>query len=139
MNTNPRKSHKYKPTAYLILSILWMLLIFSFGAAGDGIDQDKSTRRHDGRKCLSTGFFLPCQKLTGQSMPRASSSRCERPPMRRSMPFLVFYLQPLCHPLKKRHYGLWGWLLGTGYAATDEIHRLFVPGRKRASDGCHVR
>ena len=30
---------------------------------------------------------------------------------------------------EKRHYGLWGWLLGTGYAATDEIHQLFVPGR----------
>ena len=30
---------------------------------------------------------------------------------------------------EKRHYELWGWLLGTGYAATDEIHQLFVPGR----------
>ena len=129
MNTNPRKSHKYKPTAYLILSILWMLLIFSFSAQ-PATESTKTSLRVG----MTVGSVL---------VPDFSSmSEIDRTKYAESIEFLVrktahateyailgILLTATLSSFEKRHYGLWGWLLGTGYAATDEIHQLFVPGR----------
>ena len=38
-------------------------------------------------------------------------------------------LTNLCLSLSMRKAYMWGWLMGSAYAATDEFHQLFVPGR----------
>ena len=38
-------------------------------------------------------------------------------------------LTNLCLTLPMRKAYMWGWLMGSAYAATDEFHQLFVPGR----------
>lgn len=38
-------------------------------------------------------------------------------------------LTNLCLTFPMRKAYMWGWLMGSAYAATDEFHQLFVPGR----------
>lgn len=38
-------------------------------------------------------------------------------------------LTKLCLSLSMKKAYMWSWLMGSAYAATDEFHQLFVPGR----------
>lgn len=38
-------------------------------------------------------------------------------------------LTNLCLSLSMKKASMWSWLMGSAYAATDEFHQLFVPGR----------
>lgn len=38
-------------------------------------------------------------------------------------------LTNLCQSLSMKKAYMWSWLMGSAYAATDEFHQLFVPGR----------
>ena len=129
MNTNPRKSHKYKPTAYLILSILWMLLIFSFSAQ-PATESTKTSLRVG----MTVGSVLVPDFSSMSEIDRTKYAESIEFPVRKTAhaaeyAILGILLTATLSSFEKRHYGLWGWLLGTGYAATDEIHQLFVPGR----------
>ena len=137
MNTNPRKSYKYKPTAYLILSILWMLLIFSFSAQ-PATESTKTSLRVG----MTVGSVLVPDFSSMSEIDRTKYAESIEFPVRKTADateyaILGILLTATLSSFEKRHYGLWGWLLGTGYAATDEIHQLFVPGRAgRFPDVC---
>lgn len=101
MNTNPRKSHKYKPTAYLILSILWILLIFSFSAQPATESTKTSLRVGMTVGSVLVPDFSSMSEIDRTKYAESIEFPVRKTAMRRSMQFLVFYLQPLCHPLKK--------------------------------------
>lgn len=129
MNTNPQKPHKCKPTAYLILSILWMLLIFSFSAQ-PATESTKTSLRVG----MTVGSVLVPDFSSMSEIDRTKYAESIKFPVRKTAhateyAILGILLTATLSSFEKRHYGLWGWLLGTGYAATDEIHQLFVPGR----------
>ena len=116
---------------YLILTICWMVLIFSFSARNADISEKDSGRV--GR--LVGEWFVPGFKEWNSSRQEQFVEAVDFPVRKTAhateyaiLGMLVF---GTVYDEKKdrKHNFLFPWILGTSYAATDEFHQLFVPGR----------
>lgn len=122
-------SEKNKSVVWFIITIVWMTVIFCFSAQPADVSTDTS---------LHVGMAIGHMIVPGFSeMPKEEqmdyAEKIEFPV--RKMAHATEYailgclLTNLCLTFPMRKAYMWGWLMGSAYAATDEFHQLFVPGR----------
>lgn len=116
---------------FMILTILWMLLIFSFSARNGDTSTEDSHR---------IGMFLGNTFVTdfsswGKDRQLAFAQKIDFPIRKtaHATEYTVLAILLVCALytgyLNKRRCCVFAWLVGVLYAATDEFHQLFVPGR----------
>ena len=101
----------------LLLSLIWMFVIFYFSSqpAEESTETSLMVGTAIGQVVVPGFSELPSSKQ------REYTESIEFP-VRKAAHGVMICLQ------RKRYWQL-GWLFGTIYAATDEFHQLFVPGR----------
>lgn len=122
-------SEKNKFVAWFIITVVWMTVIFGFSAQPADVSTDTS---------LHVGMAIGHMIVPGFSeMPKEEqidyAEKIEFPVRKTAhateYAILGCLLTNLCLSLSMRKAYVWGWLMGSAYAATDEFHQLFVPGR----------
>ena len=122
-------SKKNKSVVWLIITVVWMTVIFCFSAQPADVSTDTS---------LHVGMAIGHMIVPGFSeMPKEEqidyAEKIEFPVRKTAhateYAILGCLLTNLCLSLSMRKAYMWGWLMGSAYAATDEFHQLFVPGR----------
>lgn len=122
-------SKNNKSVVWFIITVVWMTVIFCFSAQPADISTDTSL--HVGMTIgkMSVPDFSKLPKEEQIDYAKKIEFPVRKTAHATEYAILGILLTATLSSFEKRHYGLWGWLLGTGYAATDEIHQLFVPGR----------
>ena len=122
-------SEKNKSVVWLIITVVWMTVIFGFSAQPADVSTDTSLR---------VGMTIGHMIVPGFSeMPKEGqidyAEKIEFPVRKTAhateYAILGCLLTNLCLSFPMRKAYVWGWLMGSAYAATDEFHQLFVPGR----------
>ena len=121
---------------FLILTILWMAVIFSFSARPGSVSEEDS-----GRVGLLIGeIFVPGFEDWSVEEQQAFAEAVDHP-VRKTVHASEYALLGLLTAgayISNGKKGAAGsiragilipWLIATVYAATDELHQLFVPGR----------
>lgn len=116
---------------FLILTICWMVLIFSFSARNADISEKDSGRV--GRlvgECFVPGFQNWSEARQNQfveavDFPVRKTAHATEYAILGMLVFGTVYDEKM----DRGHNFLLPWIYGTCYAATDEFHQLFVPGR----------
>lgn len=127
-----------KITATLI--ILWMIVIFTFSAQPAPQSSEVSGSvayriaewQNDFFRLGKTDAELSAQAESMQLIIRKGAHMGEY-----ALLAFLLCLHFSCYPMSKRKLALLVMGITAGYAATDELHQLFVPGRAgRLSDVC---
>ena len=122
-------SEKNKSVVWFIITIVWMTVIFCFSAQPADVSTDTS---------LHVGIAIGHMIVPGFSeMPKEEqidyAKKIEFPVRKMAhateSAILGCLLTNLCQSLSMKKAYMWSWLMGSAYAATDEFHQLFVPGR----------
>lgn len=122
---------KKRKRLFLVLTICWMVLIFSFSARD--ADRSEKDSGHVGR--LVGEWFMPGFREWNEARQERFIEAVDFPVRKTAhateyailgMLVLGTIYEGKRHPVY--NYGI-SWLIATGYAATDEFHQLFVPGR----------
>ncbi len=122
-------SKKNKSVVWFIITVVWMTVIFGFSAQPADASTDTSLR---------VGMTIGHMIVPGFSeMPKEEqidyAEKIEFPVRKTAhateYAILGCLLTNLCLSFSMRKAYMWGWLMGSAYAATDEFHQLFVPGR----------
>lgn len=122
------------------LLLFWMIIIFAFSAQpASQSSQTSGTLAYKIAKWQSNLFRE--DKTEAELYDRAESMQLV---IRKSAHMaeyallaLLLYLHLQYYPLSKKQMALLAFVITAGYAATDELHQLFVPGRAgRLSDVC---
>ena len=122
-------SKKNKSVVWLIITVVWMTVIFCFSAQPADVSTDTSLRvgMTIGKMSIPDFSKLPKEEQIDYA------EKIEFPvrKMAHATEYAIFgcLLTNLCLSLSMRKAYMWGWLMGSAYAATDEFHQLFVPGR----------
>lgn len=116
---------KTKQKLFLILVILWMILIFCMSAQ----PADESTRTSLRAGRLICSIFVPHYR-TLPEVRQLQMARMIDHPVRKAAHATEYAILGilLFRVWKKRRYRM-SLLTAACYAATDEIHQIFVPGR----------
>lgn len=117
-----------KRVVFLILSIVWMIGIFLFSA--QPADESTETSLYVGEAVCS--IFVPGYRSMPEEGQTALAERIDHPVRKTAHAteyavLAVFWYQAL-QGMRKHRYGR-SFLISAAYAATDEYHQLFVPGR----------
>lgn len=122
------------------LTIIWMIVIFAFSAqpatqssqVSGGIAYKLAKLQNDFLRLDKTEAELSTQAESMQLIIRKGAHMGEY-----ALLAILLCLYFSCSSTCKRQLVLLSLSITTGYAATDEIHQLFVPGRAgRLSDIC---
>lgn len=119
---------------FLILTILWMVVIFSFSARPGSVSEQDS-----GRVGLLIGeIFVPGFEDWSEAEQQAFAETVDHPVRKTAhaseYALLGILAAGACiengRDLRRRRTEIFiPWLTATVYAATDEFHQLFIPGR----------
>lgn len=116
---------------FLILTICWLVLIFSFSARdADTSGQDSGRIGKLVGECFVPGF-QNWSKARQNQFVEAVDFPVRKTAHATEYAILGMLVLGTVYDEKKSrgHNFLFPWIFGTCYAATDEIHQLFVPGR----------
>lgn len=132
MQTNIRANYqKAWHIVFVVLTILWMLVIFLFSAK----NADESTEQSLAVG-MRVGSILHADFETWSDEARMEFAEIVDKPVRK-MAHMAEYavlgallVGAVVSGLEiKKKYLLFAWLIAVVYACTDEVHQLFVPGR----------
>lgn len=131
------KSNKRR-CIFLVLAIIWMIMIFGFSSRDGDLSGEDSGRV--GR--LVGEWFVPGFDEWSEVKQNAFIDKVDFPIRKTAHATEYAVLGTLIlgatyEIWRKKRYTIGiPWICGTIYAATDEIHQLFVPRSKRSSEGC---
>lgn len=122
-------SKKNKSVVWFIITVVWMTVIFCFSAQPADVSTDTSL--HVG---MAIGHMIVPGFSEMQKEEQIDYAEKIEFPVRKTAhateyAILGCLLTNLCLSLSMKKASMWGWLMGSAYAATDEFHQLFVPGR----------
>lgn len=141
-NKEPYMKEKYiwKKRITAIMVIIWMIIIFAFSA--QPAQQSSKTSHSVSYKIAEWQNRLFRHGKTEQLLSKQAESMqliIRKSAHMGEYAFLaaLLFLHFNCYPLKRQQILLLALGITTGYATSDEIHQLFVPGRVgRLSDVC---
>lgn len=116
---------------FFILTIVWMILIFSFSSRSGTVSSQDSN--HVGM--LIGEVFVPDFEQWSEERQNNFADTVDHPVRKtaHAMEYAVLGFLTAGIFADKRKRWKWNillpWLIAAGYAATDEFHQLFVPGR----------
>lgn len=116
---------------FLILTICWLMLIFSFSARdADTSGQDSGRIGRLVGECFVPGFqnwseTRQNQFIEAVDFPVRKTAHATEYAILGMLTFGMIYDEKK----GRAHNFVLPWIFGTCYAATDEFHQLFVPGR----------
>lgn len=116
---------------FFILTVVWMVLIFSFSSRSGTMSSQDSN--HVGM--MIGEVFIPDFDQWGQERQNDFADAVDHPVRKtaHAMEYAVLGFLTAGIVADKRKCWKWNillpWLIAAGYAATDEFHQLFVPGR----------
>ena len=107
--------------------LLWMILIFSFSAMPDEASGAQSS-------AVMEAVIVLAQAALGEEAASALAAGSLEFLIRKTAHFVLYLVLAVlcCRALRREgagHAGRWALLLAAAYAATDEFHQRFVPGR----------
>lgn len=122
-------SKNNKSVVWLIITVVWMTVIFCFSAQPADVSTDTSLRVGMTIGKMSVPDFSKLPKEEQIDYAKKIEFPVRKTAHATEYAVLGCLLTNLCLSLSMRKPGMWGWLMGSVYAATDEVHQLFVPGR----------
>ncbi|MCI8496018.1 MAG: VanZ family protein [Lachnospiraceae bacterium] len=123
-----------------VVLIVWMVVIFAFSA--QPAVQSAQTSRSTAYQIAEwqnnlLGRDKTKQELLGQAESMQLVVRKGAHMGEFAVLAILFFLHLSCYPISRKHRALLAWGLTAAYAASDELHQLFVPGRSgRFTDVC---
>lgn len=122
-------SKNNKSVVWLIITVVWMTVIFCFSAQPADVSTDTSLRVGMTIGKMSVPDFSKLPKE--EQMDYAEKIEFPVRKMAHATEYAILgcLLTNLCLSLSMKKAYMWSWLMGSAYAATDEFHQLFVPGR----------
>ena len=122
-------SEKNKSVVWFIITIVWMTVIFCFSAQPADVSTDTSL--HVGMTIgkMSVPDFSKLPKEEQMDYAKKIEFPVRKMAHATEYAILGCLLTNLCRSLSMKKAYMWSWLMGSAYAATDEFHQLFVPGR----------
>lgn len=122
-------SENNKSVVWLIITVVWMAVIFCFSAQPADVSTDTSL--HVG---IAIGHMIVpgfSEMLKEEQIDYAEKIEFPVRKMAHATEYAILgcLLTNLCRSLSMKKAYMWSWLMGSAYAATDEFHQLFVPGR----------
>jgi VanZ family protein len=143
---NGKQKHRTAFTILLFLTITWMLVIFTFSA--QPAEESTDTSMFWGR--MAGELLVPGFKSWPEEKKESFAEKMDYPVRKAAhateyaiLGMLLFATLRAAHPAERLSHGKFGGIsheikrsrtgasftLGALYAASDEIHQLFVPGR----------
>lgn len=122
-------SKNNKSVVWLIITVVWMTVIFCFSAQPADVSTDTSLRVGMTIGKMSVPDFSKLPKEEQMDYAKKIEFPVRKMAHATEYAILGCLLTNLCLTFPMRKAYMWGWLMGSAYAATDEFHQLFVPGR----------
>lgn len=122
-------SKNNKSVVWLIITVVWMTVIFCFSAQPADVSTDTSLRVGMTIGKMSVPDFSKLPKEEQMDYAKKIEFPVRKMAHATEYAILGCLLTNLCLSLSMKKAYMWSWLMGSAYAATDEFHQLFVPGR----------
>lgn len=122
-------SEKNKSVVWFIITVVWMTVIFCFSAQPADVSTDTSLRVGMTIGKMSVPDFSKLPKEEQMDYAKKIEFPVRKMAHATEYAILGCLLTNLCLSLSMKKAYMWSWLMGSAYAATDEFHQLFVPGR----------
>ena len=122
-------SKNNKSVVWLIITVVWMTVIFCFSAQPADVSTDTSLRVGMTIGKMSVPDFSKLPKEEQMDYAKKIEFPVRKMAHATEYAILGCLLTNLCQSLSMKKAYMWSWLMGSAYAATDEFHQLFVPGR----------
>lgn len=122
-------SKNNKSVVWLIITVVWMTVIFCFSAQPADVSADTSLRVGMTIGKMSVPDFSKLPKEEQMDYAKKIEFPVRKMAHATEYAILGCLLTNLCRSLSMKKAYMWSWLMGSAYAATDEFHQLFVPGR----------
>lgn len=122
-------SKNNKSVVWLIITVVWMTVIFCFSAQPADVSTDTSLRVGMTIGKMSVPDFSKLPKEEQIDYAKKIEFPMRKMAHATEYAILGCLLTNLCQSLSMKKAYMWSWLMGNAYAATDEFHQLFVPGR----------
>lgn len=122
-------SKNNKSVVWLIITVVWMTVIFCFSAQLADVSADTSLRVGMTIGKMSVPDFSKLPKEEQMDYAKKIEFPVRKMAHATEYAILGCLLTNLCRSLSMKKAYMWSWLMGSAYAATDEFHQLFVPGR----------
>lgn len=122
-------SKNNKSVVWLIITVVWMTVIFCFSAQPADVSTDTSLRVGMTIGKMSVPDFSKLPKEEQMDYAKKIEFPVRKMAHATEYAILGCLLTNLCLSLSMKKAYMWSWLMGNAYAATDEFHQLFVPGR----------
>lgn len=122
-------SKNNKSVVWLIITVVWMTVIFCFSAQPADVSTGTSLRVGMTIGKMSVPDFSKLPKEEQMDYAKKIEFPVRKMAHATEYAILGCLLTNLCLTFPMRKAYMWGWLMGSAYAATDEFHQLFVPGR----------
>lgn len=122
-------SKNNKSVVWLIITVVWMTVIFCFSAQPADVSADTSLRVGMTIGKMSVPDFSKLPKEEQIDYAKKIEFPVRKMAHATEYAILGCLLTNLCRSLSMKKAYMWSWLMGSAYAATDEFHQLFVPGR----------
>ena len=122
-------SKNNKSVVWLIITVVWMTVIFCFSAQPADVSTDTSLRVGMTIGKMSVPDFSKLPKEEQIDYAKKIEFPVRKMAHATEYAILGCLLTNLCQSLSMKRAYMWSWLMGSAYAATDEFHQLFVPGR----------
>lgn len=122
-------SKNNKSVVWLIITVVWMTVIFCFSAQPANVSTGTSLRVGMTIGKMSVPDFSKLPKEEQMDYAKKIEFPVRKMAHATEYAILGCLLTNLCLTFPMRKAYMWGWLMGSAYAATDEFHQLFVPGR----------
>lgn len=122
-------SKNNKSVVWLIITVVWMTVIFCLSAQPADVSTDTSLRVGMTIGKMSVPDFSKLPKEEQIDYAKKIEFPVRKMAHATEYAILGCLLTNLCQSLSMKKAYMWSWLMGSAYAATDEFHQLFVPGR----------
>ncbi len=122
-------SKNNKSVVWFIITVVWMTVIFCFSAQPADVSADTSLRVGMTIGKMSVPDFSKLPKEEQMDYAKKIEFPVRKMAHATEYAILGCLLTNLCLTFPMRKAYMWGWLMGSAYAATDEFHQLFVSGR----------
>lgn len=122
-------SKNNKSVVWFIITVVWMTVIFCFSAQPADVSADTSLRVGMTIGKMSVPDFSKLPKEEQMDYAKKIEFPVRKMAHATEYAILGCLLTNLCRSFFMKKAYMWSWLMGSAYAATDEFHQLFVPGR----------
>ena len=122
-------SKNNKSVVWFIITVVWMTVILGFSAQPADVSTDTSLRVGMTIGKMSVPDFSKLSKEEQIDYAKKIEFPVRKMAHATEYAILGCLLTNLCLSLSMKKASMWSWLMGSAYAATDEFHQLFVPGR----------